>query len=207
MSNSIRRKLHLSLPSTASKERSSIPFVSRRKLTDRILRAVWSELAPGRESWLPLSLDLPESGNRPTLLTGRAGAHPRSIWRTRLPFVVAAAFTLSGVLHLVRPTYYTPLVPHFLPGATRLVQLSGGAELICAVGLWRRDRWAGIAAAALLLAVWPANLQGAINAQMAAGLEDQLIGWLRLPLQIPLIWFALQSGSSEKHAQPHADVA
>lgn len=144
------------------------------------------------------------------MLTRQARAHRRDAWRARLPFVVAAAFTLSGVVHLLRPAYYVPLVPHLLPGATWLVELSGGVELLCAVGLWRRDRWAGVAAAVLLIAIWPANLQGAINAQMAAGLRDQVIGWLRLPLQIPLIWFALQSGSkayTSKQARRCADVA
>ena len=48
---------------------------------------------------------------------------------------------------MTNPTIFTPLVPHVLPWPTALVYASGVVELICAVGLWRRDRWAGIAAA------------------------------------------------------------
>jgi uncharacterized membrane protein len=113
------------------------------------------------------------------------------------PWVVAAAFTVSAPIHLVRPTIFTSIVPHVLPLRTELVYASGVAELACAIGLWRRDRWAGIASAILLVMIWPANLQGAITAQREQDLTSQVIGWLRLPLQIPLIWFALQSGRAQ----------
>ena len=111
-------------------------------------------------------------------------------------WIVAAAFTVSGIVHLFDPKEFSPIVPHFLPFSTGLVCASGAAELICAYGLWRRQRWAGLAAAALLLAIWPANLQAAVTAQNAGDLSNQVISWIRLPLQIPLIWLALRSGRS-----------
>jgi uncharacterized membrane protein len=110
------------------------------------------------------------------------------------PWIVAAAFTVSGIIHLAHPTTFTPIVPHLLPWPTGLVYASGVAELICAVGLWRRDRWAGIAAAVLLVIIWPANLQAAITARQGDDLTTKVVAWIRLPLQIPLMWFALQSG-------------
>jgi hypothetical protein len=69
------------------------------------------------------------------------------------PWIVATAFSISGVVHLVHPATFTGIVPRFLPFSTALVYASGVAELICAVGLWRRRRWAGYAAAILLLVV------------------------------------------------------
>jgi len=119
------------------------------------------------------------------------------------PWIVAAAFTVSGVIHLVDPATFTAIVPQFLPWPTGLVYASGVAELICAVGLWRRDRWAGITAAVLLVLIWPANLQSAITAQHGHDLTSTALNWIRLPLQIPLIWFALQSDrgrSQEAHS-------
>jgi uncharacterized membrane protein len=113
------------------------------------------------------------------------------------PWIVAAAFSISGVVHLVHPATFTSIVPHFLPFSTALVYASGVAELICAEGLWRRQRWAGYAAAVLLLAVWPANFQDAFTTQEGHDVTGQVITWLRLPLQIPLIWFALQSGRAK----------
>lgn len=126
------------------------------------------------------------------------GLSTREHWRRRAPFVVAAAFTASGVVHLVHPATFTRIVPTFLPAKTALVYVSGVAELACAAGLWRRDRWAGLAAAALLLAIWPANLQMAINAQRGDVLATKVEDWIRLPLQIPLIWCALQSGRHQR---------
>ncbi len=114
--------------------------------------------------------------------------------RPYLPFIVAAAFSISGVIHLILPSTFTGIVPRALPAHRALVYLSGVAELICAIGLWRRQRWAGLAAALLLLLVWPANLQEAITAQQGHDVLTQVLTWARFPLQIPLMWFALQSG-------------
>jgi uncharacterized membrane protein len=115
-------------------------------------------------------------------------------YRRYLPWLVAAPFSVSGLVHLVDPAFFTGIVPHFLPYPTELVYASGVAELVCAFGLWRRDRWAGIAAAVLLVIIWPANWQDAISAQLGHDVTTQALLWVRLPVQIPLIWFALQSG-------------
>jgi uncharacterized membrane protein len=126
----------------------------------------------------------------------------KSRWRHRSPWIVAAAFSASGVVHLVHPATFTRIVPTFLPAKTGLVYVTGVAELICAAGLWRRDRWAGIAAAGLLVVIWPANLQMAINAQRGDELATKVEDWIRLPLQIPLIWCALQSGRARVRRSP-----
>jgi len=118
----------------------------------------------------------------------------RAKYRPYVPWIVAAPFTVSGVIHLAHPATFTPIVPHFLPLLTELVYASGVAELICAFGLWHRDRWAGIAAAILLVTIWPANLQDAVTAQQGHDAILQVLLWIRFPVQIPLIWFALQSG-------------
>jgi uncharacterized membrane protein len=122
--------------------------------------------------------------------------------RLYLPWIVAAPFTVSGVIHLAHPATFTPIVPHFLPFPTALVYASGVAELVCAVGLWRRDRWAGAAAAALLIIIWPANLQDAITAQQGHDLTSKVLEWVRFPLQIPLVWCALQSGREPAGGAP-----
>jgi len=108
---------------------------------------------------------------------------------------------------LARPAIFTSLVPHVLPRPTELVYASGVVELICAVGLWRRDRWAGIAGAVLLVIIWPANLQAAITAEHGDDSTTKVLTCLRLPLQIPLIWFALQSGRNRKDELPPDPIA
>ncbi len=125
----------------------------------------------------------------------------RRAWRPYLPWIDAAAFSVSGVIHLAHPATFTSIVPRFLPFRTGLVYASGIAELVCAVGLWRRYRWAGIASAVLLAAIWPANLQDAITTQHGDNLTMKILVWIRFPLQIPLIWFALQSGRTKTTGQ------
>jgi len=116
-------------------------------------------------------------------------------WRRRAPLALAGLFAVSGVLHFVRPDLYAAIVPRALPEPMTLVHLSGLAELVCAAGLLVRAGWAGPASALLLLAIWPANLQHALDttADPTASGNALAVAWLRLPLQVPLIWAALQA--------------
>ena len=115
--------------------------------------------------------------------------------RRLAPNALAAILAVSGVLHLVRPTAYAALIPPFLPAPGAIIALSGVAELICAVGLASRQRWAGPFSAALLVAVFPGNVWFAVAASADPSASTMLVAgsWLRLPLQAPLIWAALQA--------------
>jgi uncharacterized membrane protein len=112
--------------------------------------------------------------------------------------LVANAFLVSGTTHIVRPQVFEPMMPRVIPASLHrpLVYLSGLIELICGVGLFRRARWARPASAALLVAVFPANLQMARDAGSGRnpGIADnRLVAMLRLPLQLPMIWAVLSS--------------
>jgi len=75
-----------------------------------------------------------------------------------------------------------------------LVWISGVAELAGGVGLLLRRyrRWAAYWLALLLVVVFPANIYMAVVHVPFAGLMGETwIQWLRLPLQIPLIVWAL----------------
>jgi uncharacterized membrane protein len=114
-----------------------------------------------------------------------------STLRRRAPDVLAAAFTASGTVHLVRPQAFAAIMPRALPERhhKNLIYL-------CAVGLFRRTRWAAPASVAVLGAVFPANLQMALDAgsgRNPGAADTHLLAWGRLPLQIPMVWAALQS--------------
>lgn len=111
---------------------------------------------------------------------------------------LAGSFLVSGVVHLVRPRVFTPLIPRALPAPTGLVYASGAAELVCATGLLRGSRWAGPASAALLVAILPGNVQMAVDATTRARRRPTPARiafaagcWIRVPLQLPLIRAAL----------------
>jgi uncharacterized membrane protein len=77
-----------------------------------------------------------------------------------------------------------------------LIYASGVAELICAIGLVRRTRWAAAASIATLGAVFPANVQMALDSgsgRNAGPADRRALAWGRLPLQLPMVWAALQA--------------
>lgn len=112
--------------------------------------------------------------------------------------VVAGAFLTSGVVHLVRPQVFDPLVPRRLPYRRALVIGSGVAEIVCAAGLLTRRSWAPAASAALLVAVWPGNWTMAVAWQRSDRTHPvaKAVAWARLPLQVPLVFAAWRSPTS-----------
>jgi uncharacterized membrane protein len=113
--------------------------------------------------------------------------------------LMALAFAASGVVHLVKPEVYEPLIPDWLPGAREIVLVSGVAELACAAGMAhpRTRNAAGWASAALLLGVWPGNVQMAIDSFDTDNTALQVGSLVRLPLQVPMIWAALKAARAE----------
>ncbi len=119
--------------------------------------------------------------------------------RRHSPTTLAAIFATSGILHFVRPETFAGIVPRFLPAPEAMVYLSGAAELICAAGLFSRREWAAFASVVLLIAILPANIQMAVDitGEHGASSWQSVAAWARIPLQIPLIWAALQARRAE----------
>jgi uncharacterized membrane protein len=114
-------------------------------------------------------------------------------------FLFASIFVVSGFLHFFRPAPYVRIMPPFLPWPRALVQISGGAEILGGLGLLFpiSRRWAAYGLALLLLAVFPANIYMAVAHVAFPGfMGERWVQWLRLPLQIPLILWALYYAKS-----------
>lgn len=111
--------------------------------------------------------------------------------------IIVAAFTVSGVTHLVRPKVFRSLIPRRLGDPRPWVMASGVVELACAGGLALRQSWAPRTTAATLTVIWVGNVSMAINLQRSAKASTtaKAIGWARLPLQVPLIYWAWRSPS------------
>lgn len=84
-------------------------------------------------------------------------------------------------------------MPPWLAFQTELIIVSGIAELVAVVGLLLKLRWAPVFTALVLLGVWPANWWFAIDSLGSGDVWLAVAAWLRLPLQIPLIIWALKS--------------
>ena len=116
-------------------------------------------------------------------MAGKALKLPIGSW------IVIAAFTASGILHLVNPSAFLFLLPEWTPEPMLLIYLSGVAELASALGLLLRKNWGRYLTIATLLAIWPANWWFAIDA-LSGDPMLAVVAWLRLPLQIPLVVWA-----------------
>jgi uncharacterized membrane protein len=111
-------------------------------------------------------------------------------------YLITALVGASGVLHFVRPRFYTSIVPRAIGHEKELVAISGAAELACAalMTIPRTRRLGGWLTAALLVAVFPANVQAAVDGGMRRlppPLNTPAAAWARLPLQLPMILMAL----------------
>lgn len=106
-----------------------------------------------------------------------------------------------GLLHLVVPKPFARLVPAFLGPARFWVAISGVAELASGAALLRlsTQRAGAWAAAATLVGVFPGNVQMALDAGPPDSAWSTAL-WLRLPLQIPLVVWAVRCAQRSSQA-------
>jgi uncharacterized membrane protein len=107
--------------------------------------------------------------------------------------ILAALFLIAGMLHFIVPQMYLRIVPPDLPQPLLLLYISGAAEMLGGLGLFipATRRMAAWGLVALLIAVWPANFYMAMAHVRFGGIFGQnWAQWLRVPLQIPLIYWA-----------------
>ena len=106
--------------------------------------------------------------------------------------LLGSLFIAGGVAHFVFTRAYANIVPDYLPTHRGLVLISGAAEIAGGVGLLlpRTRRYAAWGLVILLLAVFPANAWMAQHPDHY-GLPRWIL-WIRLPLQILLIYWAFR---------------
>ena len=115
-----------------------------------------------------------------------------NVVRIGLALFIASA----GILHFVNPRPYVEHLPAVVPVRDELVALTGAVEIVfaaCLVGPRRWRRPAGLALAAYLVLVFPANIYAAVSQVPIDGVPTGWVRWARLPFQLPLIAAALWS--------------
>ena len=108
--------------------------------------------------------------------------------------VMGVFYVVAGLAHFVRPEFYLPMMPPWLPAHRELIFVSGLAEVVLGVAVLvpRFRRVAAWGIIALLIAIFPANLHIALHdvplfgAAKGAGIWN----WARLPFQAVLIAWA-----------------
>jgi len=105
-----------------------------------------------------------------------------------------AAFMFgAGVTHFVAPGFYERVVPAWAGNARFHVVWSGAAEILAGtlLAVPRTRRIGAWFTLMILVAVYPANIQMVIDAGRPRDAEG-VVAWVRLPLQLPMLWAALR---------------
>jgi len=118
-----------------------------------------------------------------------------SLKQSAARWVLALFFIVAGVNHFLTPEIYYGMMPPWLPAKAAANLISGAAEIAGGLGLLipalrRPAAWGLIA---LLIAVFPANIQVAVQGHMP-GLENApaALLWLRLlfqPVFVAWVWW------------------
>tara|TARA_R110002096_G_scaffold44524_10_gene119927 strand:- start:27163 stop:27552 length:390 start_codon:yes stop_codon:yes gene_type:complete len=115
---------------------------------------------------------------------------------------IALAMIAVGATHFANPEPFIRIVPSILPEPRLLVLISGAFEVAGGFGLlWPQTRrLASLGLIALFIAVFPANINMAINEiQMQPGDTMPVWAmWLRLPFQAIFIALAWWVGKDKK---------
>lgn len=116
----------------------------------------------------------------------------------RLARAFGPFFVFAGVMHFVKTRWYERMMPPYVPAHRELVYASGVAEIAGGLATMHpATRRAGsLWSIATLLAVFPANVHMALNAEQY---EQSVPGggaalWARLPVQGLFIAWAYAAG-------------
>jgi uncharacterized membrane protein len=133
-------------------------------------------------------------------------SHPRKRRKEILRGVLAVAIIIVGITHFTHPDQYARIVPPQLPNPVGLVYISGVFEILGGIGLL--IPYVSVAAAwgliALFIAVFPANINQAINSIPIDGIPHHpAFYWIWLPFQAVLIawaWWYTREPDDQKGA-------
>ena len=113
----------------------------------------------------------------------------------RVPF--ALSFVWVGVIHFTHPDPFVSIMPDYLPWHLELVYLSGFFEILGGVGLLilATRRFAAWGLIALLIAVYPANINMLVNDIYLEEMpRERWLLWVRMPLQFLIAFGVLWTG-------------
>ena len=111
-------------------------------------------------------------------------------------------------MHFVKPDFFESIVPDWFPDAKLANRLSGAAEIALGLGMISpaTRRVSALGLVALTIAVFPANVDTALNKVEAKSVDGKLTrsvgtatgpqNWIRLPIQAPLLWWMWREARS-----------
>lgn len=117
-------------------------------------------------------------------------------------FGFGGALATMGVLHFARAKDFESIVPRQLPGTARFYNYASGVWEIATGAMLVNPttrRAGGLSAAALMLAVWPANFYHCFtDLSGGSGARKWAYHLTRLPMQVPLISYGWSIWKGER---------
>lgn len=120
---------------------------------------------------------------------------------TTRSLALAGLLAGAGSTHFAFPAFYDAMIPELLPGRPRVWTHGAGAlEIVVAAAITvpRTRRLGALGAAALFAGVLPANVKMALDSRHSSSTAYRVGTWLRLPMQVPLIGWALRVSRSAR---------
>jgi uncharacterized membrane protein len=132
-------------------------------------------------------------------LAGSLGVKGLSSWWAAGLGALVVMFLFTGTSHFTAMKHdFAAMIPEPLPDGLWVIYLTGAFEIAGAIGLLvpRTRRIAGVCLMLLLVAMFPANVNAALNGIELAGRPPAEL-WLRTPMQ--LLYMALVWWTSVQH--------
>lgn len=106
-------------------------------------------------------------------------------------YVMALLYIAAGVNHFKNPKMYIRIIPPFFKNPSQINLFAGIAEILLGILLlyYATTSLAAWGIIALLIAVFPSHIYMLTNEKAASRIPRWLL-WLRLPLQLLLIYWA-----------------
>jgi len=122
-------------------------------------------------------------------LLGQLGVEPWVTWQDAARYALASMLAFTGTTHFTGMREdFARMVPKIFPHPELQVAATGALELVIAVGLIvpATHRHAALVAVVLFVALFPANVNAAMNGIEFRGKPPTPL-WLRLPVQLVFV--------------------
>ena len=115
----------------------------------------------------------------------------KKLFWTVIKFALAFFMVYGGVQHFVKPDFYLPFVPSFLPYPMAVIYISGIVEVVLGIALLLNNKYAKLGALGVLVLMilfLPIHIWDVFSEIPAIGSHDAAL--IRLPIQFVLIALA-----------------
>ena len=109
------------------------------------------------------------------------------IWNV-LKIIIALFMIYAGAQHFIKPDFFTPFVPAFLPLKTSIIYVSGAIEMLVGLLLFikKYSKFGAIGILILLILFLPIHIWDVFSETPAIGSKQAAL--IRLPIQFLLIF-------------------